>query len=283
MKASWLLALSALGIAGCVGPQPDSRAALPIGADYVAMGSSFAAGAGIGPLRDGSPERCGRTPINYAGLVADRMQLTLRDSSCGGATTAHVLAPWDELPAQIDAVGPNTRLVTVTIGGNDVGYVAGLFAASCDDRGMAQNYGGTCPAFIAPDEAKWAALARDMDAIASAVHARAPEAVLVFVQYVGLIPDAACASVPLTPAEADLARSMADRLASITADTARRHGAILLPVHDMSRSHLPCSAQPWAKAFPEGEEADGGGAPWHPTAEGHRAIADALVERLRAL
>ena len=273
-----LLCAATLGLTACVTP----RMALMPGAEYVAMGSSFAAGAGIGPLREGTPERCGRTPLNYAGLVAQRMALTLRDASCGGATTAHVLGAWDELPAQIESVGPDTRLVTVTIGGNDVNYVGGLFTASCEERGMAESMGGTCPDFTAPEEARWTALARDMDAIAAGVRQRAPDAVLVFVQYVGLVPEEACGSVPLTADEVALARSMAERLAGITAQTAERHGAVLLPVHAMSQAHLPCSAVPWAKAFPE-DDASGSGAPWHPTAEGHRAIADALVSRLSAL
>ena len=273
-----LLCAATLGLTACVAP----RMALAPGAEYVAMGSSFAAGAGIGPLREGTPERCGRTPVNYAGLVAERLDLALRDASCGGATTAHVLGAWDELPPQIEAVGPDTRLVTITIGGNDVNYVGGLFAASCEERGMAERMGGTCPDFTAPEEAKWTALARDMDAIAAGVRRRAPGAVLVFVQYVGLVPEEPCASVPLTANEISQARSMAERLATITAETAARHDAILLPVHTMSQAHLPCSAVPWAKAFPEGD-AGVGGAPWHPTAEGHRAIADALVARLQSL
>ena len=273
-----LLCAATLGLTACVTP----RVAPTPGAEYVAIGSSFAAGAGIGPLREGTPERCGRTPVNYAGLVAERMGLSLRDASCGGATTAHVLGAWDELPAQIEAVGPDTRLVTITIGGNDVSYVGGLFAASCEERGMAERMGGSCPDFTAPEEAKWTALERDMDAIAEGVRARAPSALLVFVQYVGLVPEGACSSVPLTPGEVGLARLMAKRLAKVTAQTAERHGAVLLPVHAMSQAHLPCSAVPWAKAFPEGD-AGGSGAPWHPTAEGHRAIAEALVSRLSEL
>jgi phospholipase/carboxylesterase len=39
--------------------------------------------------------------------------LDLTDASCSGATTQHLLAPWNELPAQLDALRPDTRLVTV--------------------------------------------------------------------------------------------------------------------------------------------------------------------------
>lgn len=51
------------------------------------------------------------------------MGLNLVDVSCGGATTAHILGAWSELAPQIDAVTSDTKLVTVTIGGNDLNYV----------------------------------------------------------------------------------------------------------------------------------------------------------------
>ena len=95
------------------------------------MGSSYAAGAGMGPLQQGSPERCLRTTNNYPSLLAKRLSLRLTDVSCGGATTTHLLSAWNELPAQLDAVTDATRLVTVTIGGNDINYMGALFGGSC--------------------------------------------------------------------------------------------------------------------------------------------------------
>ncbi|GGC13951.1 hypothetical protein GCM10011494_35940 [Novosphingobium endophyticum] len=46
-------------------------------------------------------------------------------SPAGGATTAHILGPWNELPAQIDALTDDTALVTVTIGVADEITAAG--------------------------------------------------------------------------------------------------------------------------------------------------------------
>src|SRR5690606_10476488 len=105
--------------------------ALQRGMEYVALGSSYAAGAGIGPLQAGSPDRCQRTTNNYASLLAKRLGLQLTDVSCGGAKTEHLLGPWNELPAQLDAVTGTTRLVTVTVGGNDIDYMGVLFGGSC--------------------------------------------------------------------------------------------------------------------------------------------------------
>lgn len=93
-------------------------AALPDGARYVAMGSSFAAGPGVGPNTPDSPQRCGRGTLNYPNLLAERLKLKLVDATCSGAKTVHVW-PMERSAPQIDSVDGDTRLVTITIGGND--------------------------------------------------------------------------------------------------------------------------------------------------------------------
>src|SRR5690348_11840806 len=100
-------------------------------ADYVAMGSSYAAAPGVGERAPGSPVQCERSDSDYAHLLAARRHLSLNDQSCSGATTDSILASWRGLPAQIDAIGPATRLVTITVGGNDVDFVGDLYAWSC--------------------------------------------------------------------------------------------------------------------------------------------------------
>src|SRR5438445_3085706 len=73
-------------------------------ARYVAMRSSFAAGPGITRPADDPPDRCGRSADNYAHQLARKRGLALTDVSCGGATTASILAPWNGHSAQIEAV-----------------------------------------------------------------------------------------------------------------------------------------------------------------------------------
>lgn len=97
---------------------------------YVALGSSMAAGPGIGPRAPGSPRAAGRSARNYPHLVADALGLDLTDVTFSGATTAHVLRETQHgAPPQIRALDGTESLVTVTIGGNDAGYVPMLFAA----------------------------------------------------------------------------------------------------------------------------------------------------------
>jgi hypothetical protein len=57
-------------------PEPDT---VSTGARYVALGSSLAAGPGVGRRAPGSPRRAGRSSANYAHLVARRLGLQLED------------------------------------------------------------------------------------------------------------------------------------------------------------------------------------------------------------
>ena len=97
---------------------------------YVALGSSMAAGPGIRPSADGAPFRAGRSARNYPHLVAEKLGLDLVDVTHSGATTANILTdPQNGTPPQADALEGSEDLVTVTIGGNDAGYVPLLMAA----------------------------------------------------------------------------------------------------------------------------------------------------------
>lgn len=265
-----------LALTACTTTQAG-QAALAPGSRYVALGSSFAAGAGIGPTKPGTPERCQRTAINYATLLAQRLNLTLDDQTCGGATTAHILGPWNELPPQAEAITPDTRLVTVTIGGNDLRYVAGLMGSSC--RAGAPVMAGPCWPTPIPTEDDYAKAETGLRQVAQMVAARAPRARLVFVQYVTLVPDQPCAAAMLVPADAAISRGIGERLAAITARVARESGALVLPADALSRDHTPCSAVPWSHGMSAGYDRTQG-APWHPNAAGHAAIANALAERL---
>jgi hypothetical protein len=99
---------------------------IPAGSHYVAIGSSYAAGPGIPKRAPGSPRLAGRSTGNYAHHVAGALSLDLEDVTYSGATTADLLARSAKgQAAQLDAVTPTTRRVTITAGGNDVGFLPG--------------------------------------------------------------------------------------------------------------------------------------------------------------
>ena len=270
--------VACVALADCASPPHRATSwTLPSGSHYVAMGSSFAAGPGITTIEPGTPARCTRSVDNYAHQLARRRGLMLADVSCGGATTAHVLGAWNELPAQLDALRADTQLVTVTIGGNDLNYMGVLFGASCKSLQRAGTAAqGECRDSTLPTEQDYAGLASRMARIATEVHRRSPAARLVFVDYVTVLPPTGqCAVAPLSDADADSARALDLRLRQITAAAARDGGAELLAAGALTRDHHACAAEPWINGLfgPDPRVPVVG---FHPRREGMTAVAEAL-------
>lgn len=254
-----------------------AKPAAPAAGDrYVALGSSFAAGPGVGPNTPGTPARCGRGTLNYPNLLAKELGLDLVDATCSGATTQHVLGPWNEIAPQIESVDAKARLVTITIGGNDIAFVGNIFAAACEQMTKPDP---RCQKWREVSEAEWAADEERMRRIVRTVRERAPEARIVFVDYISVLPPAKdCSALPITAERLDQSRAAAKRLAKITARVAKAEGAEVLKFSQLSRDHAPCSDVPWSNGMsaPEGD-----GIPIHPNRIGHVAAAKALGEFLR--
>lgn len=273
------IAALALILSGCA--TAPHIAPLPEGARYVAMGSSFAAGPGIPDYYEAKPAPCYRSTGNYAHLLAARLNLALTDVSCSGATTAHLtgsraLPDGPSLPPQLDALTADTRLVTVTIGGNDIAYIGRLSTAACNMEAAMSWDKEKCPNPPMPDEAAYTALASSMDTIAKEVRRRSPDARLVFVDYLTILPPSGdCPALHLFDFDADKSREVARRLAAITARAAADNGADLVKSSELSAAHDACAADPWMNGAPPAK-----GAPFHPNAKGMAAVADALDKLL---
>lgn len=244
---------------------------------YVALGSSMAAGPGIPPTALGSPLLAMRSQRNYPHLVAQRLELELVDVTYSGATTANILTePQHGEPPQVDALDGSEVLVTVTIGGNDVGYVPMLCAAALPAplrwlpplRGMRD--GGA-------RERALAVVADELIEVGRVIRRRAPRARVMFVDYLSLLPPRGSAP-PLSAGDTALGRRIAAELERLTAAAADATGATVVRAGQASREHHPWSAQPWTNLpsrFPI--PIPGHTAPLHPNAEGMRAVADLVV------
>lgn len=95
---------------------------------YVALGDSYTSGPKI-PPQTSTPDGCDRSGRNYPALVAKELGLKatdFRDVSCSGATISDLTTPQSTgngtNPAQLSALNTDTRLVTLGIGGNDIGF-----------------------------------------------------------------------------------------------------------------------------------------------------------------
>ncbi|MBD0738679.1 glycosyl hydrolase [Streptomyces sp. CBMA29] len=242
------------------------------GLDYVAMGSSFASGPGIPPLQT-SPgaSACGRSANNYASLVSRDLGANLSDATCGGATTANVLTTSQNgQPPQISAVTADTRIVTVTIGGNDVNYLGSIGTYSCQTSG-GSNCGSVDRNAI---DQTFGELAGRIENVVNAVHGAAPQARVYLVDYFTILPDSGvCSGVPLTDDQASYERGIASRLAAVTVTAANATGATLVDLAGASHGHDACAATPWVEKY----TVAAGRTSYHPNEAGMRAAAS-LVE-----
>jgi lysophospholipase L1-like esterase len=175
--AALLCCLTALVSAG---PARAETTTPPDQSRYAALGDSYSAGYGAGDyLTDEASLRCARSRNAYPMLLsdADSRLDNVEFVACSGAYTADLVA------GQLDVLDSYTRVVTLTIGGNDAGFTVLL--------GCLQN--GTCSdnqaALQARVDAGLKALAgskaytaeggrkvTSLVKVISAIHARAPKA-----------------------------------------------------------------------------------------------------------
>jgi lysophospholipase L1-like esterase len=286
------IAATALLLGGCATPYMKAVAAEKTqvaaaeesfsGARYVAIGSSFAAGPQLPPSKPSWPARCGQSLNNYPTLLAERFGMVLIDRSCSGATTDHVLGPWSEIPPQISSVTAETRLVTVTIGGNDLSYIGNLFSATCafNTKIIAASGAKTraCGAVRIPTEADYVRDEAQLNEIARRLKATAPRARIVFVQYLTPLPKPGglCAATPVSETDAAIVREIGRRLAEITGRVAQAHGVIVVEMNQSSATHTPCDKEPWMIGSPQGYDGRQG-LQWHLNKTGMQATADNIA------
>lgn len=248
---------------------------------YVALGSSMAAGPGIKPKAQDAPFVSGRSAANYAHLVAQRLSYDLVDVTFSGATTAHVLTDRQRTaPPQIEALDGSEDLVTITIGGNDAGYIPMVYAAGLPRLLRSLPIVGPRLREQLDPAARDAALARVADslmAVGDEVRRRAPRARVLFVDYLTLLPPEGTPA-PLPSADVAVARHVADTLKQLTEAAASATGCELVRAADASVDHHPWSKEPWTSGL--GLPLPGRPAPLHPNAAGMRAVADLVVAAL---
>jgi lysophospholipase L1-like esterase len=245
---------------------------------YVALGDSFTAGPLI-PRYHGTPFACLRSDHNYPSLVARALRAgEFVDVSCSAATTAEMFRPQRVLlgsnPAQLDAVTRNTALVTVGIGGNDVGFSRTLY--TCAGLSLTAPRGAPCMRhFGATLNARVAATAPRIAAILTAIHERAPRALVLVVGYLRILPSTTGCwpSVPAAAGDVPYLDRVERSLNRVLADEARRGGALFVDDYRGGTGHDMCSTRRWVEPILITHAA----APVHPNALGMRVVAARVV------
>ena len=283
------LGLSAvvLALAGCdaassppsdVDPPVDERAA---GASsYVALGDSFTAAPFV-PETDYA-DGCFRSSGNYPAILADALDLDLRDVSCSGADTGDVVGPQAvgdgsaTVPPQLRAVRPRTDLVTVSIGGNDQDVFASLVHGCVRTSGGAQSCGDMLEERYGDPRSVIEETGRRVADVLRGVQDRAPRATLVLVGYLRLASaEKGCDLLPLTEEDRVLVAELERSLNAALRRAARDTGVPFVDMYELAEGHEICSDEPWVNGIDTYQER---ALAFHPFAEGQEAVADALLE-----
>jgi lysophospholipase L1-like esterase len=247
---------------------------------YTALGDSYAAGPLIPtPL---SPLGCLKSSNNY-GRIAQRTLAFAEygDATCSGARTDHMTATQNVSPGpnppQFNSLSADTQLVTLTIGGNDIGFsdlaqdcVSVLpFGSPCRDR---YTRGGD------QISARIAATAPKVAAVLQGIHTRAPLAKLLVVNYSAIFPhsgNGCWPRMPVTPADVRWLREKQVQLNTMLAQQAGLNGATIVDVYGASVGRDACagSGTRWVEPYIPGNAA----APLHPNLRGMQAMAAMVV------
>ena len=249
---------------------------------YVSLGDSYTAGPLIPQQVDAN---CARSDHNYPSIVAAARKATaFKDVSCSGATTDNMWKAQGTNEPQLDALNRDTGLVTVQIGGNDVGFSS--IIGTCARLSSQDPTGDPCRRYYASSgiDQLAVAIARTapkIDAVLRAVHARAPHARVLVVGYPDLLPDDGSGCYPSVPfAAKDFAylRDTGKRLNLMLRLVAEWDRAEYVDTYGPTVGHDMCKAPDvrWIEPLQPASPA----APAHPNAKGEEAMARAVLERL---
>ncbi|NMO03910.1 SGNH/GDSL hydrolase family protein [Gordonia sp. TBRC 11910] len=294
------VAVAALTIGGCApgtGPGPSSSRqtapttsaqttpAEPTSAAYVHLGDSYAAGSGVTPLVEDSDLLCLRSQRNFGEIIAAQRHSqypTFRDVACAGATTADLSASQHPgVAPQLDALGPDTRLVTLMLGGND-GGTFGSAVADCSGVVADDPAGSPCRSRYGSRFADYVttttrpALVRAL----AAIRGRAPSARVVIVGYPWLLPPTSGCYPTMRIATGDVGylRTLQATLDDAARAAAAQTGATFVSMATVSEGHDACAGaqRRWVEPMVGATTT----VTLHPNAAGQRALAAATLAAL---
>ena len=254
-------------------------------ASYVSLGDSYAAGPFIpNPVL---PHGCLKSDHNYPHLAAPSIG-PLQDPSCSGAKTVDMTSPQNvdpdgPNPPQFNALAASTEVVSLTIGGNDIGFseiaqsciTLNPFSSPCRDK---YNAGGKDQ--IAE---RVAATAPKVAAVLQGIDSRSPQARVYVVNYPAIFPETGSGCWPQMPIsfkDAPYLRAKQQELNAMIASQAAANGATLVNWYQASIGHDACksSSVRWVEPLVPNNPA----APIHPNLHGMEGGAAALVAAVKA-
>ncbi|TYP82775.1 SGNH/GDSL hydrolase family protein [Blastococcus xanthinilyticus] len=275
--------LTALAVLTGLVVAPTAQAG-PAPLRYVALGDSYSAASGVLPPDLTAPPQCLRSIRNYPHVLAAAIGARLTDVTCGGADTGDFFAAqYPGVAPQLAALGRDTQLVTMTIGGNDSGvFINSILACStaglstlgtgspCKDR-----YGSSFE-----DTVRTTTFPALVEAL-RAVRRAAPHAKVAILGYPWIVPASGGCFDRMTIAAGDIPylRSLQATLNDVVARAAARSGVTFVDLSRVSDGHDACQrlGVRWVEPVLQGTNA----VIVHPNALGEAAMAARAREVLR--
>lgn len=239
--------------------------------NYVALGDSFSAGQGSqASAADfiAASGSCLRYRTAYPNRFAARTPLKLKFTSvaCSGAKVLDFAA------TQAGAFDATTNLISLTLGGNDAGFVD--VATACVLQTNCQAYIAASGAYIAR------VLPLQLAGLYQGVQAKAPNAKLVVLGYPDLFGTGRCTNVRAlvsAPVRAQL-DGLTDLLDNVIEKAAVATGATYVDVRRAFAGHGVCGMTPWINGM--GPDLN---SVLHPNAAGADGYSDAFAQAVATL
>jgi len=255
----------------------------------VALGDSYTAGDMLPLDLTAAPLGCLRSTKSYPVLVARALHAPrdLIDVACTGAgwkamTTAEHTSTKDN-PPQLAALTPGTRLVLLTLGGDDLGFMNTL--KLCMKLSWTKPWGSPCQQHLTAGgtDQLAALITAEGPRITTAltqIHAQAPNAKVVLVGYPDMFPQRGSCwpVVPITAGDIAYLRGIEVKLNATLRASAEATGATFIDAYTPSISHDFCADGD--TRYVEGLVPGSLTAPFHLNARGHWAVARLILAAL---
>jgi lysophospholipase L1-like esterase len=221
--------------------------------NYVALGDSYSSGVGAGSYI-GSSGSCDRSSKAYPQLWANaNAPASYVSVACSGATTSSVIS------SQLSALSGSTTLVSITVGGNDVGFTSVMETCVLGST-------GDCVSAIDTAENKMSTqLPGELNSVLSDIGADAPNARVVVLDYPDLYDlsqSSGCIGLSTTD-RTDLNQA-ADELDGQIQAAAGRYSDTFANVRSQFTGHQICDSDSWLHSVDWLDL----GESYHPTASG---------------
>jgi lysophospholipase L1-like esterase len=249
------LALAVAAVSAATLSLAVSPASAQSAVSYVALGDSYASGVGAGDYLSASGS-CDQSPNAYPALwAAANDPASYVSDACSGATTSSVLS------SQLGALSPSTTLVSLTVGGNNVGFSSVM--ETCNIYFFLTS---TCVSAIDQAEAEVEDdLPAALDSLLSAIQADAPNATVVVLGYpdfYDLSQSSSCIGLSTTD-RTDIDQGI-NLLDGVLQTAAEQYGDVFADVRAAFAGHEICDSDPWLNSVDWTDFS----VSYHPTAAG---------------